>query len=40
MTIQKQNLSAKWHCPSIILRQQAVYTHVPADFASDNERSG
>lgn len=42
MTIFTNNLlSTNWHCPSITLRQQALYIHnVPANFASDKERAG
>lgn len=40
MTTYTNNLSASWHCLSIILRQQPVYMHVPANFASDKERAG
>jgi hypothetical protein len=41
MTIQINNLSTEWQCPSITLRLQAFYMHnVPANFASDKERDG
>ena len=40
MATYQHNLSA-WQCPSISLRQQDVYTHImPANFASDKERTG
>jgi hypothetical protein len=40
MTNLKHNLSVSWHCMSITLRQQAIYSLVPANFASDKERDG
>jgi hypothetical protein len=41
MTTYINNLSAKWQCMSITLRQQPAYMHaVPANFASDKEREG
>jgi len=41
MTIQINNLSTEWQCPSITLRLQSLYMHnVPANFASDKERDG